>query len=97
MPRTLHAELAQAAEREGTSLNQLIVGMLSRSVGVPVDEPGSEGAAAVVDAEPETEADAPSPRQSRVLTYALAVNLVVLLVAGAIAVALLIVAWHGGF
>lgn len=32
MPRSLHRRLAESAEREGTSLNQLIVGMLSSGV-----------------------------------------------------------------
>jgi len=80
MPSALHGELADAAEREGMSLNQLIVGRLSRSV---------DGAAA------EPEPGPPHRRNSRLLTYTLAVNLVVLLVAGAIAVVLLVVAWKG--
>jgi RNA polymerase sigma-B factor len=32
MPRTLHAELARAADAEGVSLNQLIIGALSGAV-----------------------------------------------------------------
>ena len=80
MPSALHGELADAAEREGMSLNQLIVGRLSRSVDGPAAEP---------------EPGPPRRRNSRLLTYTLAVNLVVLLVAGAIAVVLLVVAWNG--
>jgi hypothetical protein len=82
MPRALHAQLAQLAEREGVSLNQLIIGTLARSVEAPADAP-----------------DAPSPRrpEPRLLTVALAVNLVVIVVAGVVAVALLIAAWRGGF
>jgi hypothetical protein len=33
MPRTLHADLAQAAEREGTSLNQFITAALATRIG----------------------------------------------------------------
>jgi hypothetical protein len=96
MPPTLHAKLAQAAEREGTSLNQLIVGLLSRSVGVPVDGTRTGDVASAIEPEPANEV-ATSRRQSRALTVALAVNLVVMLLAGAIALTLLVVAWRGGF
>lgn len=33
MPRTLHGALAEAAEREGTSLNQFITGTLASAIG----------------------------------------------------------------
>jgi len=75
MPRSLHGELAQAAEREGVSLNRLIVARLSGGA-------------------PPT---APARRRSRLLDYALAANFVVVLVAGAAAVALLVGAWTGAF
>lgn len=42
MPRTLHADLAQAAEREGTSLNQFITAALATKIGSGPDEPHSE-------------------------------------------------------
>jgi HicB family len=87
MPRTLHAELAQAAEKRGVSLNQLIVGLLSSSLTNGASAPG-QGAGGRADAVVGTE---------RRLGVALAVNLVVLVVAGAIAIALLVVAWHDGF
>jgi RNA polymerase sigma-B factor len=86
MPRNLHAQLAEAAEREGVSLNQLIVGTLSRSV----------NGVAHTDGEPGRE-PAPPAREPRFLTVALVVNLVVILVAGIVAVALLVAAWRGGF
>jgi hypothetical protein len=95
MPQTLHAELAQAAKREGTSLNQLIVTLLSRSVGVPVEE-APTGATPAADPEPAGD-PAAARRDARTLTLALTVNLVVVVLAGAIAVALLVVAWRGGF
>ena len=33
MPESLHSELAEAAEREGSSLNQFITGVLASAVG----------------------------------------------------------------
>jgi len=87
MPRTLHAELAQAAEREGTSLNQLIVGLLSRSVGSPRPQ----------DQQALRPSSDPNVGGSRGLRIALLVNLAVVVLAAAIAVTLLIVAWRGGF
>lgn len=38
LPRSLHRELAERAEREGTSLNQMVVSMLSRAAGVSASE-----------------------------------------------------------
>ena len=78
MPRTLHGELAAAAEERGISLNQLIVGLLSHSI---------EG----------TEREPEDAKTQHRLAVALTVNLVVLVAAGAIAIALLVVAWRGGF
>jgi hypothetical protein len=87
MPRALHAELAQAAEKRGVSLNQLIVGLLSNALadGGGAARPGGSG-------EPVSVAQA-----ERRLNMALTVNLVVLAVVGAVAVALLVVALLGGF
>ncbi len=85
MPRTLHAELAQLAEKRGISLNQLIVGLLSGSVGN-----GSEalGSLDVLSADARTQ---------RRIGMALTVNLVVLVLVAVVAITLLIVAWQGGF
>jgi HicB family len=85
MPRKLHGELAQAAEREGVSLNRLIVTRLSRSLtgGAATTASGDGGDAPVA-----------QPRQSRLLSYALIVNLVVLLVTGVAAVVLLVTAYR---
>jgi hypothetical protein len=77
MPRTLHGELAQAAEREGVSLNRLIVNRLSRSV-----SPGTG------DAAPRPAVK----RRSHLLDYALVANFAVLLVTGTAAVVLLVAA-----
>jgi antitoxin HicB len=78
MPRSLHAELFRASEREGTSLNAYIVAALSASVAWR--RPGEGGSA-------------PAP-PSRGLSLALKANLVVLAVAAAVAIALLITAWQ---
>jgi hypothetical protein len=86
MPRTLHAELARLAETRGISLNQLIVGLLSNSL-----RDGGQGSKAV-------QAASTSDLQTqRRLSIALTVNLVVLVIAGAVAIALLIVALNGAF
>ena len=79
MPRTLHADLAQAAEREGTSLNQFITAALATKVGSGTDEPRSE----------------PSQTQSRVIAAALVANAVVIGLAAVAAIAVLIVALLG--
>jgi antitoxin HicB len=77
MPRTLHADLARAADTEGVSLNQLIVGALTsavawrRSGGAPTPATSS---------------------RSRTLTIVLAANLAVLGVAAVVAVAALLAA-----
>jgi antitoxin HicB len=79
MPRSLHAELVRASEREGTSLNAYIVAALSASVAWRRpggrDDAGSAPAAV-----------------GRGLSLALKANLVVLVVAAAVAIALLITA-----
>ena len=85
MPRKLHAELARAAEQEGVSLNQLITTRLASSVGWR-DESGQ-----AADAGPH-----PQWSRSRLIPLALAANLVVVTLAGLIAIVLLIVAWQAG-
>jgi HicB family len=86
MPRTLHAELAQLAEKRGVSLNQLIVGLLAGSVSQTDGAPGVAHAVGSSDA-----------RAQRRLSIALTVNLVVLVLVAVVAIALLIVALTGGF
>jgi antitoxin HicB len=80
MPRSLHAELVRASEREGTSLNAYIVAALSASVAWR--RPG----------EPEQPRGAPTARG---LSLALKANLAVLAVAAVVAIALLVTAWIG--
>jgi HicB-like protein involved in pilus formation len=80
MPAPLHEELSRSAEREGVSLNQLIVRTLEASV---------DGKTTVA-SEP-----APAMRtKSRLLGVALVANLVVVALAGAVAVGLLVLAWN---
>lgn len=76
MPRTLHAELAQAAEREGTSLNQFITATLATRVGSGSDEHRT----------------AANQSQSKVIAAALVANAVVIGLAAVAAIAVLVVA-----
>lgn len=84
MPRTLHAELARAAEREGTSLNQFITSALTRTVSGHDDEPAGAGSG-----------EAASGGQSRVIAAALVANAVVIGLAAIAAIAVLLVALLG--
>jgi hypothetical protein len=79
MPRTLHADLAQAAEREGTSLNQFITAALATKIGSGPDEQHSES----------------QHGQSKVIAAALVANAVVIGLAAVVAIAVLIVALLG--
>lgn len=79
MPRTLHADLAQAAEREGTSLNQFITTALATKIGSGPDEEHSES----------------QQGQSKVIAVALVANAVVIGLAAVVAIAVLIVALLG--
>lgn len=103
MPRTLHAELTRASEREGVSLNQFITDVLAGAViwrsrsgspgpgrpPGPIQTPGAEGLTA------ELSATTPPRRDfSRFVPVALAANFVVVGVAGIVAVAVLIAAWN---
>jgi RNA polymerase sigma-B factor len=78
MPQSLHAELAEAAEREQVSLNQFITNTLAASLHWHSEE-------------------APAPTSPRWLPAALVTNIVVVVIAGVIAIVLLIVAWQQGW
>jgi hypothetical protein len=80
MPPNLHAELAQAAEREGISLNGYITSRLRESVGRTSD-----------DAPQETSNPAPTATLTRVLML----NAAAVSLAALVAVAILLVAWLG--
>ena len=84
MPPALHAALAREAERERTSLNRFIVRALVQTLD-PLQ------AAERNESDPET-----ARRSPRLLGVALVVNLVAVVVAGAVAIALLVVALSNG-
>ena len=77
MPPGLHAELARAAERDGTSLNGYIIARLGEAVGRP----------GAVDAPASTEA-----RSTRTLTWLLAANVAAVALAGVAALVIVLVA-----
>jgi RNA polymerase sigma-B factor len=77
MPQSLHAELAEAAEREEVSLNQFITNTLAASMGWHV-EGGEERT--------------PAQEAPQWLPAALVTNIVVVIIAGLVALALLVVA-----
>jgi antitoxin HicB len=108
MPRTLHAALTKAAERENVSLNQFITDSLASVVGwrlgtaggevggtpAPINqEPGAAG----LTAKPLASASRPSVRRAgrvppRFLTAALTVNFLLVAIVGTIAILVLIAA-----
>jgi RNA polymerase sigma-B factor len=79
MPQSLHAELAEAAEREEVSLNQYITNTLAASMGWHVEGGELPGAHE-------------QPVPPRWLPAALVTNIVVVIIAGLVALALLVVA-----
>lgn len=103
MPRTLHAELTRAAEREGVSLNQFITDTLASSVAWrgrsssasgssragPIQTPGAES----LTTEPSVTRPIRRDTSPRLVTIALAANFVVVAVAGIVAIAVLLAAW----
>lgn len=82
MPPNLHGELAQAAEREGTSLNGYIIARLSESVGRATNETGAN-------------APGSGALSSTTLRRLLIANVVTVTVASVAAVVILLVAWLG--
>lgn len=82
MPGELHAELARAAEREGTSLNGFITRSLARAVG------WEGGGRSTGPASP------PGPRRDP-LAVLLVVNAAAVALAALAAVAILLLAWLG--
>jgi hypothetical protein len=84
MPRTLHGALAEAAEREGTSLNQFITGTLASAI-------GWNGEGSLTEA-PRRSAPGEA-RQSRALFAILVANAVAVGLAGFGAIGILLLAW----
>jgi RNA polymerase sigma-B factor len=90
MPRTLHDDLAKAAQRENLSLNRFITATLTAAIkgrgaepGQRVEQPDS----------PEFEAR----EVPRWLPTAIVVNIVVVVVAAIVALVLLVIAWQNGW
>jgi HicB family len=83
MPPELHAEVARAADGESVSLNQFITSTLAGAV-------GWDGQAAPAERKPASGTKAGA--SDRLVNFALAANLVVVTVAGVVAIALLVVA-----
>jgi RNA polymerase sigma-B factor len=86
MPNSLHDELARAAAHEHVSLNQFITNTLAAAIGW-----GQRDEDVQHDAEP-----APSG-PPRWLRAAVVTNIVIVVVAGVLAVVLLVMAWQSGF
>jgi hypothetical protein len=80
MPPDLHGDLAQAAEREGTSLNGYIIGRLQASLGRTVEGGRATGTATL---------STPSLRRL------LIANVITVGLASLAAIVLLLVAWLG--
>jgi RNA polymerase sigma-B factor len=96
MPQSLHAELAETAEREGVSLNALVTSVLASGVGWRSGEAenGTPAAPVAVAPAPTSDAapaDAPAPRR-RWSSVALVANVVVVFLAALVALALLVAA-----
>jgi antitoxin HicB len=104
MPRTLHADLTRASEREGVSLNQFITDVLAAAVAwrartepavvpgstpTPLQAPGVDS----LTAEPTAARRGRGRRPANLVTAALAANFVIVGIAGVIAIIVLIAAW----
>jgi hypothetical protein len=103
MPRTLHADLTRASEREGVSLNQFITDVLAAAVvwragsqvsppgatTTPINQaPGAEG----LTAEPGARRRAKRNNPTRLTNAALAANFFIVAAAGVVAIIVLIAA-----
>jgi antitoxin HicB len=99
MPRTLHADLTRASEREGVSLNQFITDVLAAAVGwrdrssptasgsTPISQaPGAEG----MTAEPINTRRARKGGPTPLVAVALAANFVIVAVAAIVAIVVLV-------
>jgi predicted HicB family RNase H-like nuclease/transcriptional regulator with XRE-family HTH domain len=94
MPKSLHEQLARAAEREQVSLNRYVTDALAAAIArSELEQPpaGSEPLAAQIDPAPSA-ANAPM----RAFRVALATNLVVVVLAGLVALVLLVLALQRG-
>jgi RNA polymerase sigma-B factor len=90
MPRALHDDLAEAAEREDVSLNRFITGILTAAV---QGRSGKVGERAEGAEQPELDAR----EVPRWLPAAIVANIVVVVVAAVVAIVLLVIAWQNGW
>jgi antitoxin HicB len=106
MPKTLHADLTRASEREGVSLNQFITDVLAAAV---VWRAGAEGATAAgktpiplnqapgadsLITEPSAGRHGRARRPPNLVTAALTANCVIVGVVGVVAIIVLLAAWR---
>ena len=101
MPSELHEQLARAAERDDISLNRFVTEALARSLGAAAVAPVSAETPVPFESRRNSKAPAepatPTPRLSpSAVRVALATNLVVVVVAGLIALILLVLALQRG-
>jgi len=90
MPRSLHGALTDAAERDGTSLNQFITGTLASAIGWKGDAGGGDQPRR---ARPAVSEGGTGP--SRTLLILLVANAVAVGLAALGAVGILLLAWLG--
>jgi RNA polymerase sigma-B factor len=90
MPRSLHDDLAEAAEREGLSLNRFITGTLTAAI-------KGRGRAPVLRVEQPDSPEFEAREVPRWLPTAIVVNIVVVAVAAIVALVLLVIAWQNGW
>jgi RNA polymerase sigma-B factor len=91
MPRTLHDDLADAAEREGLSLNRFITATLTAAI------QGGGRAERGERAEHAESSGFEAREVPRWLPAAIVVNIVVVVVAAIVALVLLVIAWQNGW
>jgi RNA polymerase sigma-B factor len=90
MPRTLHDDLAEAAEREDLSLNRFITATLTAAIKGRGAEPGQR-------VEEPDSSEFEAREVPRWLPAAIVVNIVVVAVAAIVALVLLVIAWQNGW
>jgi hypothetical protein len=90
MPRSLHGALTDAAEREGTSLNQFITGTLASAIGWKGEGGDGGPPRRLRTTEPDGQAG-----HSRTLVILLVANAVAVGLAALGAVGILLLAWLG--
>jgi antitoxin HicB len=105
MPRTLHADLTRASEREGVSLNQFITDVLASAIvwrgrpeGVQANHRGPASPLQAPGAESLTTEHGGAQRRRvggmTLMTAALVANFLIVAIAGVVAIIVLITAWQ---